>query len=180
MEAALEAEEQHRQAATTQVPSCGAGADASRATTRAITAGSQENAAGYPDCTIAQRLQKVVSKSVPQVRSKLATSVYSEGRRQGCTEGLKESIPFPFWHDLLFLIVLLEVGIAILAFFARRNLFAVQVLPPNVLSLFFEVPLVNALRVLRDHSPLSAGRTGGRAPVLTRRITFDRAISSTS
>ena len=117
---------------------------------------------GYPDCTIAQRLQEVVSEPVPQVRSKLATSVYSEGRRQRRTEGLEENVPFPFWHDLLFLIVLLEISIAILAFFARRDLFAAHVLPPDILSLFFEVPLVDALRVLRDHSPSArAGTASG-------------------
>lgn len=178
MEAALEAEEQCHRAAKQQ-PSLRAQADASRGASRGTTAGVQEKHAGYPDCAIAQRLQEVVSKPVPQVRSKLATSVDPKGRGQRCTESVDKNVPLPFWHDLLFLIILLEVSIAVLPFFARRDLFAVYILPPDVLSLFFEVPLVNALRILRitGHEQGQERRQGRNCDVSRR--TFDRAIFST-
>lgn len=145
MEEAWEAQARHHQAATEILPS-----------KRAEQGGSnqdpqlqQQASVGYPDCTIAQGLQEVVSKPVPQVCGKLATSIDTEGRWQWCTQGVEKRIPFPFWHDLLFLIVVLKVSVAVLAFLARRNLLAVLVLSPDILPLLFKVSLIDALRILR-------------------------------
>lgn len=88
---------------------------------------------------------EILLQAVSEVPSKASAAIDAEGGGQGGSQGCHEGIPFPLWHYLLGLVVLLKSGIALLRQVMPQRLALLSLLVPLVLPVVSEITLEQPL-----------------------------------